>query len=334
MRIKSGKLAARVVTGLLKFKAGKPSPLYAIYIVTSRCNLKCPFCYRKANMHELPTRKALMAIDEVCSLGVPFFHFSGGEPMLRKDFALLAKRASSYGCLVGMSTNGTLFNSSEAFKTASEFDEIGVSLDGPAEIHDKHRGVKGTFDRAVEATKWLKASGVRVGVNTIAAPWNIEILPEFIEWLRGLVDFAIVQPIHPYPPPPQNRPPPEAVSNLLDYLLKLKRKHPRFLATSIDFVKGFQMFFDLKLPKICHAGELYVAIDPMGRLLACAARTDIALGNVLEHSASQILKEKRNSREWLKVSTCDGCWLPCTTQPSITIQKPFKEALSLSGLVF
>jgi len=334
MGIKSGKLAARIITGFLKFKAGKPTPLYACYMLTSQCNMKCAFCDRKVNMPELPTRKALIVIDEVCRLGVPFFHFSGGEPMLRRDLALLAKRASSHGCRVGMSTNGTLLDSSKASKIASVFDEIGVSLDGPAEIHDKYRGVKGSFDKAVGAIKWLKACGVRVGVNTIVAPWNIEILPEFIEWLHGLVDFAMVQPIHPYPPPPLNRPSPEAVSNLLDCLLRLKRKYPRFLATSTDFLKGFQMFFGVKLPKICHAGKLYVAIDPMGRLLACGARIDIVLGNVLKRPASQILKEKMKNREWLKVSACNGCWLPCTTQPSIMMQKPFKETLSLSGLIF
>jgi len=337
LRIKSGKLAARIVTGFLKFKAGKPTPFYACYILTSRCNMRCVFCDRDVNIPELPTRKALTAIDEVCSLGVPFFHFSGGEPMLREDLVLLAERASSHGCRVGMSTNGTLFNSSRASKIAGAFDEISVSLDGPAEIHDKYRGVKGAFDKAVEAIKWLRACGVRVGVNTIVAPWNIEVLPEFVEGLRGLVDFVMVQPLHPYPPSPQNTPSPEAVSNLLDYLLKLKRKYPSFMVASTDFIKGFQMFFDGKLPKICHAGELYVAIDPMGRLLACGARIDIVLGNVLEQSASQILKEKRKNSEWLKVSTCNGCWLPCTTQASLTMQRPFREArarLSRSGFAF
>jgi len=325
--MKSSQLTAKILSGFLKFKARRPRPLFASYNVTSRCNMKCSFCdWWKMNMPELPTEKALTAIDEVCSLGVPFFDLSGGEPLLRKDLLTLAKKASSYGCLISMNTNGTLVKSDKASGIADAFDVVVVSLDGPKEIHDKIRGVAGTYDKAIEAIKLLKTNGVKVGVNSVVTPWNIEILPHFIEKLHSLVDFAQVQPIHPYPPPPQNRPSPKAVSKLLEYLLKLKRSDPSFLAVPTDFVKGFELFFDGKAPKICHAGELYVAIDPMGRLLACPARADVVLGGILTKSVGEILKEKRKSEGWLKVSSCEGCWLECTVGVSMVLKNPFKEA--------
>ena len=283
-------------------------------------------------MSELPTRKALAAIDEVCKLGVPFFDLSGGEPLLRKDLAILAKRASSHGCLVSMNTNGTLLKSSRASEIADAFDVVVVSLDGPEEVHDKLRGVGGTYNRAIEAVKLLKAHGTRVGVNTVVTPWNIEILPKFIEELHSLVDFAQVQPIHPYPPPPQNRPSPEEVSRLLDYLLRLKRSNPSFLVVPTDFVKGFKPYFDGKAQKICHAGELYVAIDPMGRLLACPARADVVLGDTLTHSAGEILRKKTKSKGWPKVSSCEGCWLECTVGVSMVLENPLKEAPNFISL--
>ena len=327
MTMKSRQLTAKILAGFLRFKAKRPTPLFASYNVTSRCNMKCSFCdWWKMNMPELPTKKALTAIDEVCSLGVSFFDLSGGEPLLRKDLSILARKASSYGCLVSMNTNGTLLKSGRASEIADVFDVVVVSLDGPKEIHDKIRGVAGTYDKAIEAIKLLKARGVRVGVNSVVTPWNIEILPRFIEELRSLVDFAQVQPIHPYPPPPQNTPSHEAISKLLDYLLKLKCSDPSFLAVPTDFVKSFELFFDGKAPKICHAGELYVAIDPMGRLLACPARADVVLGNLLTDSAGEILKEKRKSEGWLKVSSCEGCWLECTVGVSIVLENPLKEA--------
>jgi MoaA/NifB/PqqE/SkfB family radical SAM enzyme len=331
--MKSSQLTAKIFTGFLKFKARRPTPLFASYNVTSRCNMKCSFCdWWKMNMPELPTKKALNVIDQVCSLGVPFFDLSGGEPLLRKDLSTLAKKASSYGCLVSMNTNGTLLKSGRASEIADAFDVIVVSLDGPKEIHDKIRGVVGTYDKAIEAIKLLKSRGVRVGVNSVVTPWNIEILPQFIEELHSLVDFAQVQPIHPYPPPPQNKPSHEAVSKLLDYLLKLKRSDPSFLAVPTDFVKGFELFFDGKTPKICHAGELYVAIDPMGRLLACPARADVVLGNLFTDSAGEILKEKRKSEGWLKVSSCEGCWLECTVGVSMVLENPLKEAPNFISL--
>jgi MoaA/NifB/PqqE/SkfB family radical SAM enzyme len=325
--LKIEQLATKIFSGFIKFKARRATPLFASYNVTSRCNMRCFFCdWWKMKPLELPTRKALTAIDEVCSLGVPFFDISGGEPLLRKDIDTLARRASSHGCLVSMNTNGTLLTSSRVSEIANAFDAVVVSLDGPKEIHDKIRGVDGTYDKAVEAIKLLKAYGTRVGANSVVTPWNIKILPQFIEELRNLVDFAQIQPVHPYPPPPQNKVPPEEVSRLLDYLLRLKRSNPGFLVVPTNFVKGFKPFFNGEAPKICHAGELYVAIDPTGRLLACPARADVALGDILTHSAGEILVNKTGSDGWRKVSLCQGCWLECTVGVSMILENPIKEA--------
>lgn len=282
-------------------------------------------------MPELSTAKALKVIDNVCSLGVAFFDFSGGEPLLRKDLAILAKRASSNNCLVSMNTNGTLLKSTNASKIAGAFDVVAVSLDGSPEIHDKIRGVAGTHKKAFETIKFLKTQGVRVGVNSVVSPWNIKALPRFIEELRFIVDFVQVQPIHPYPPPLENKPPSEEISRLQEYLLKIKSEDPGFLAVPSDFIRGFKLFFEGKAPKICHAGKLYVAVDPLGKLLACAARGDIVIGDILERAAIEILRSPARSDCWLKVASCLGCWLECTVGVSMTVKKPLKEALYMAG---
>ena len=331
--MKATQLTTKIVTGFLKFKAKRPTPLFASYNVTGRCNMKCLFCeWWKTDRPELPTKKALAAIDSVCSLGVPFFDLSGGEPLLRKDLSALAKRAASHGCMVSMNTNGTLLNENRLSEMANVLDLVVVSLDGPKEVHDKIRGVPGTFDKAVEAISLLKSQGIKVGINSVATPWNIDILPRFIEEFRSQVDFAQIQPIHPYPPPPENVPSDKQVLHLIDYLLKLKRSDPSFLAIPTDFLKGFEQFFKCKAPKICHAGELYIAIDPSGKLLACPARSDIVLGDALSDSVDAMLKGTRDSEGWRKVSACKGCWLECTAGVSMMLQNPLKEASQLVSL--
>ncbi|MGB9853998.1 MAG: radical SAM/SPASM domain-containing protein [Candidatus Bathyarchaeales archaeon] len=330
--MKTGMLAFKVFRNFLRFKAGKAAPLFSSFSVTGRCNLRCAYCdWWKKNMPELSTAKALKVIDNACSLGVPFFDFSGGEPLLRGDLAILAKRASSHNCLVSMNTNGTLLKSAKAYKIADVFDVVAVSLDGPPEIHDKIRGVAGTHKKALETIKFLKAHGVRVGVNSVVSPWNIKALPRFMEELRSVVDFVQVQPIHPYPPPPENKPPSEEILRLQEYLLRLKSEDPSFLAVPAEFIRGFRFFFEGEAPKICHAGKLYVAIDPFGRLLACAARGDVVLGNVLEHSAVELLRGEGESDCWLRVGSCRGCWLECTVGVSMIVEKPLKETVHMAG---
>jgi MoaA/NifB/PqqE/SkfB family radical SAM enzyme len=295
--------------------------------------MKCAFCeWWKNDIPELPTKKALAAIDAVCSLGVPFFDLSGGEPLLRKDLIILAKRVASHGCLVSINTNGTLLNESRIGEVAEVFDTVVVSLDGPREVHDKIRGVPGTYDKAVEGLRLLKANGVRAGVNSVVTPWNIDILPQFIEELRSKVDFAQVQPMHPYPPSPENSPTSEQFSRLLDYLLNLKRVDPSFLVVPTEFIKGFKQFFSGNAPKICHAGELYVAINPEGKLLACPARSDLILGDALSGSVDDALK-KCDSEGWRGVNACRGCWLECTVGVSMVLNNPLSEASQLLGFL-
>ena len=331
--MKTSQLATKVLAGFLKFKTGRPKPLFASYNVTGRCNMRCSFCdWWKKDLLELPTSKALAVIDSVCSLGVPFFDLSGGEPLLRKDLTILAKRVASHGCLVSMNTNGTLLNKNRIGEVANAFDTVVVSLDGPREIHDLTRGVTGTYDKAIEAIHLLKANGVRTGVNSVVTPWNINILPEFIEELRSMTDFAQVQPMHLYPLSPKNVPKHELVSRLLDYLLKLKRLDPGFLAVPTEFIKGFGQFFLGNAPKICHAGELYVAINPEGKLLACPARSDLVIGDTLIGSVEEALNKSENEG-WRGVYACRGCWLECTVGVSIAMKNPTKEISQLLGFL-
>ncbi|MEM1566433.1 MAG: radical SAM protein [Candidatus Bathyarchaeia archaeon] len=331
--MKVGKFALKAFKNFLKFRSGRPSFLFASYNVTGRCNLRCVYCdWWKTEKSELQTDEALAVIDNVCSLGVTFFDFSGGEPLLRKDLTVLAKRVSRHNCLVSMNTNATLLKRENASKIAESFDIIVVSIDGPEECHDKIRGVAGTFQRAVEAIKILKKYGVRVGVNSVISPYNIDVFPKFVEEMRNIADFMQVQPVHPYPPPLENRPPTSKVENLLEYLLVLKRKEPDFLAVPTDFIRGLKSFFEGKTPKICDAGRLYVAIDPAGNLLACAARGDIVLGSLLKTSAEDLLLGEAESAKngWMKVALCSGCWLECTVGVSMAA-KSLKETFQMVG---
>jgi MoaA/NifB/PqqE/SkfB family radical SAM enzyme len=331
--MKISQVATKVISGFLKFKTGRPTPLFASYNVTGRCNMRCTFCeWWKNKIPELSTKKALAAIDSVCNLGVPFFDLSGGEPLLREDLIVLAKRVASNGCLVSMNSNGTLITKDKINDVANVFDTVVVSLDGPEKIHDKTRGVLGTYQKAVNAIRLLKANGVRTGVNSVVTPWNIEILPKFIEELRSIVDFAQIQPMHQYPPSPENSPSNEQIIRLQEYLLSLKQFDPGFLAVPTEFIKGFEQFFKGKSPKICNAGELYIAINPQGKLLACPARSDLILGDTSEDSIEEMLKNRDNKR-WLGVEACKGCWLECTVGVSMLLTNPFAEAPQLVGLL-
>lgn len=135
--------------------------------LTQNCNFRCSYCIYSGNNNDKQRQHtnvvmsfdtAKKAIDFLCEhsrdsnfLNISFY---GGEPLL--EFELM-KKATEYAkkklfgkhLTFNMTTNGSLFtNEIVEFCIDNEINVL-VSLDGPKEIHDKHRKFangKGTFD--------------------------------------------------------------------------------------------------------------------------------------------------------------------------------------------
>lgn len=146
---------------------GKP---IVVWNSTSKCNLKCVHCYSNADYR---SRKSSMTTDEgkdfirqLTDFGVPVLLFSGGEPLLRKDFFELARYAVQNGLGVVLSTNGTLITSDVASQIKKVgFREVGISLDGVGVSNDRFRGVDGAYDAALAGIRNCKAAGQRVSLR-------------------------------------------------------------------------------------------------------------------------------------------------------------------------
>ncbi len=78
----------------VRFPFTPAGPFEIVWNVTYQCNLRCKHCYENAGTEkrvELSTYEAKQAIDKLSKLagiGLPALSFSGGEPLVRKDFFL------------------------------------------------------------------------------------------------------------------------------------------------------------------------------------------------------------------------------------------------------
>ena len=72
-----------------------------VWNCTRRCNLNCIHCYAGATSEnlegEMTTEEGKEFIRQVADFGVPVLLFSGGEPLMRRDFLELASYAMSQG---------------------------------------------------------------------------------------------------------------------------------------------------------------------------------------------------------------------------------------------
>jgi len=182
-------------------------PTGVVYETTMRCNLRCEFCYVGELLNiegqwrqELSIEALSRAFPERSGLKVSL---TGGEIFVRKDIldVLELFRQKRYACGY-LTTNGTLITEARAqalaeLARAGFLRHISVSIDGPGELHDLARGVKGTFERAAAGLRRLQAAArevgtpLRVSINTTVAHESLESLDRIVDVAEELGVHAI-----------------------------------------------------------------------------------------------------------------------------------------------
>lgn len=159
---------------LKNLKVKLSNPLSLCWQITKKCNYHCPFCLSgEQELYELPLDTIKSIIDILADANVVRIDFTGGEPMLRKDFLEILKYASNKGIETLVTSNGSSY-SDEIAQTLLETNTLLlISLDGDEETHDKSRG-KGAYKRAVESIKKYRAKNVPVRINYLIRKDNLD----------------------------------------------------------------------------------------------------------------------------------------------------------------
>ena len=157
-------------------------PVSAALELTRRCNLRCAHCYLgdQAEQHRLANRErgaeaVQTALSEWAEAGCLYLLITGGEPLLRSDFAAVYRHARELGLVTTVFTNGTLVDDglAELFRELPPR-KVEISLYGAtAEVHDAATGVPGSHARAWAGIRRLHAAGVRVGLKTLLMKTNL-----------------------------------------------------------------------------------------------------------------------------------------------------------------
>lgn len=152
--------------------------------ITRRCNLRCEYCFvgwSRDWQSDLPREVAEQVIREGAGR-FDMLHITGGEPFARRDVWDLIELglALDYPFVI-INTNGTML-SEEQVKRLGRYQgrvRLSVSLDGPAEMHDRVRG-EGRFAQADRTLAALLAAGVPVTLMTVVTAPVLAVLPEFM----------------------------------------------------------------------------------------------------------------------------------------------------------
>jgi radical SAM protein with 4Fe4S-binding SPASM domain len=161
-----------------------PRPV-VVWNCTRQCNLNCAHCYASAGNQKSPEEMDTVAgktfIHDLAEFGVPVVLFSGGEPLLRKDFFELAEYARQQGLRIAISTNGTLITREVAGRIKDiGFAEVGISLDGTESNNDHFRGRNGAYKTALDGIRHCAALGLRVSLRLTITRFNYHEIPAIL----------------------------------------------------------------------------------------------------------------------------------------------------------
>ncbi len=181
--------------------------------VGAACNLDCTYCYYLSK-EELLEQKTKRIQDEVLERFVADyiegqdapeipFTWHGGEatlmglPFFRRVVELQKKHCPPGRTIANdLQTNGTLLDDAWCAFLAENSFLVGLSIDGPRELHDAYRPTKrggSSFDKVVEAARRLKAHGVPFSALTVVNRKNAAHPLEVYRFLRDELGTAYMQ---------------------------------------------------------------------------------------------------------------------------------------------
>lgn len=156
----------------------RPRPVNAVWEITLRCDLACGHCGSRAGrarVGELSGDELMAVADALIRLQTRQVTLIGGEAYLRPEVFDLIRHIADHGVRVAMQTGGRGVTASLARRLAAAgLSAMGVSIDGPAEVHDVQRGARGSHAAALAALGHAADAGMvtssAMQLNRLTAP--------------------------------------------------------------------------------------------------------------------------------------------------------------------
>ncbi len=161
--------------------------------VTDRCNLRCVYCMPEEGMTFLP-RKELLSYDEIVrvarvahGLGVNAIRLTGGEPLVRKDLALLVAQLTRIGIDdLALTTNAMQLAAAASQLALAGLKRVNVSCDSLRDERFesiRRRGKLATVLRAMDVAEEVGLKPIKINVVLLRGQNDDEIL-DFAQFAR------------------------------------------------------------------------------------------------------------------------------------------------------
>jgi radical SAM family uncharacterized protein len=305
-------VVARGILRTMKMSSGSKMPLIAGHKLLYECNLRCKMCpfWRREDEKLLDIDEEVKMMEVLKRAGVSFLGFEGGEPLLRNDIGEILNESFSR-FHTSMVTNGWLLKQ-KIRSISDDLNYLFVSLDGIGDLHDRLRGVQGSFRKAVEGIEAAR-DYVHMAISSTITKENMDQATDLVNLSVKLgvsINFQIAYDYSTADPmSPERNMLRDTIALLRDYKI---RGYP---------VLNSKEYFDALLNSwygtekwICKPW-LTVNIDPSGRIVQPCYVLNEYEGT--EKVWDVDLRKMWNSYNWEPYESCNKCALACYLEPSL-----------------
>ena len=298
----------------------------------SGCNLRCRYCYTNNSSAHVMDRDTLTltlrkGIEYALGEGFDEIHilWHGGEPLLAGieffKYALdrINELAGGAVCRHFIQTNGLLIDDAYCRLFRRHGVEVGLSLDGPADLHDhmrkSHRG-NGTHAEVIESLNRLERNGLKPGFCGVASRIGLGHEDRIYQFFRNLGYGFGVNPMIPPFADPTNRKYLFKAGEYGHFLCRLfdiwtATETKRVNVAPLDlFIQGLLTGETALCQQQSSCVGLSLCVKADGRVLLCNRSQKPVLGNITEHSVGDIFQttfcRKLQQRE-KQLSACRSC---------------------------
>ena len=297
-------------------------PMWLLAELTYACPVQCPYCSNPLQIsanrkQELTTEQWIDVLSQARELGAVQLGFSGGEPLVRPDLAVLIQEAKSLGFYTNLITSAIGLNAAKiaAFKAAG-LNHIQISFQGSNQESNKKFGGTDSFRHKMEMTSEVIRQEIPLGLNFVLHRQNIHQVREFLETAELLgAEFVELANTQYYGWAKHNQqgllPSRKQVEDAERVTNDFRSRHKG----NMDVFFVAPDYYDDR-PKKCSNGwaTTFITVTPEGDVLPCHAAKVIPgldFPNVKQHKLSDIwrssdLFNKYRGTNWM-VEPCASC---------------------------
>jgi MoaA/NifB/PqqE/SkfB family radical SAM enzyme len=315
----------------IKIKANNQSeldPIFALYLITKRCNFRCAYCYAESNErissiapNDLDFKQNVELL-KIMRKDVTNIYFSGGEPLLRRDMVDILKECRNLKYhVLSLTTNGILLPKKP--EVVDYLDYLTISLDTLDEAkNDKLSGVRsGTTKKLIEIIKEFasiqKEKNFTLLINAVIGKDNIPDIYDLMEFcFKYNIGLSVIGQMENFKPISYLRTN-EEYFKLVEHIIDCNKKGYPILGMP-EFNRTMLMFedhtcFPLLIPTIYPNGDLLYPCEVLNQRRY----------NLLETGS---IKEayRRGQKDLGSKVECPGeCYLPAFIAASCLMEQPY-----------